>query len=92
MNWRPLGPEPSALPLSYTLMVGMGRFERPASCSQGRRANQAALHPDWRRQQDLNLHKLVLQTSAYPFSHGVMVETIGVEPTIFWLPARCSPN
>ena len=27
------------------LLVGMGRFELPASCSQSRRANQAALHP-----------------------------------------------
>ncbi len=26
-------------------MVGVGRFELPASCSQSRRANQAALHP-----------------------------------------------
>ena len=27
-------------------MVGASRFERPTSCSQGRRANQAALRPD----------------------------------------------
>ena len=26
-------------------MVGASRFERPTSCSQGRRANQAALRP-----------------------------------------------
>ena len=26
-------------------VVGVGRFELPASCSQSRRANQAALHP-----------------------------------------------
>ena len=29
-------------------MVGASRFERPTSCSQGRRANQAALRPDVR--------------------------------------------
>ena len=28
------------------VMVGASRFERPTSCSQGRRANQAALRPD----------------------------------------------
>ena len=28
-------------------MVGASRFERPTSCSQGRRANQAALRPDF---------------------------------------------
>jgi hypothetical protein len=27
-------------------LVGASRFERPTSCSQGRRANQAALRPD----------------------------------------------
>ena len=27
-------------------MVGVSGFEPPASCSQSRRANQAALHPD----------------------------------------------
>ena len=27
-------------------MVGVARFELAASCAQGRRANQAALHPD----------------------------------------------
>jgi hypothetical protein len=27
-------------------MVGASRFERPTSCSQGRRANQSALRPD----------------------------------------------
>ena len=26
-------------------LVGASRFERPTSCSQGRRANQAALRP-----------------------------------------------
>ncbi len=29
-----------------TNLVGASRFERPTSCSQGRRANQAALRPD----------------------------------------------
>ena len=29
------------------IMVGASRFERPTSCSQGRRANQAALRPDY---------------------------------------------
>jgi hypothetical protein len=29
-------------------LVGASRFERPTSCSQGRRANQAALRPDTR--------------------------------------------
>ncbi len=32
-----------------TDVVGMGRFELPASCSQSRRANQAALHPGYVR-------------------------------------------
>ncbi len=27
-------------------MVGASRFERPTSCSQGRRANQSALRPE----------------------------------------------
>ena len=28
--------------------IGVGGFEPPASCSQGRRANQTALHPELR--------------------------------------------
>ena len=33
-------------PNSLIYLVGASRFERPTSCSQGRRANQAALRPD----------------------------------------------
>jgi hypothetical protein len=32
--------------ISKKIMVGASRFERPTSCSQGRRANQSALRPD----------------------------------------------
>jgi hypothetical protein len=31
--------------LTWVLVVGMARFELAASCSQSRRANQAAPHP-----------------------------------------------
>ena len=34
------------LKIKWKNMVGASRFERPTSCSQGRRANQAALRPD----------------------------------------------
>ena len=34
------------LKINWKNMVGASRFERPTSCSQGRRANQAALRPD----------------------------------------------
>jgi integrase len=39
---------PSNLPKSLVKLVGESRFELPTSCSQGRRANQAALLPDAR--------------------------------------------
>ena len=35
-----------SLEITGEVMVGASRFERPTSCSQGRRANQAALRPD----------------------------------------------
>jgi hypothetical protein len=42
-SWKPLScPQQALLPAR---MVGMARFELAASCSQSRRANQAAPHP-----------------------------------------------
>ncbi len=67
--------------LLYDLVVGAVGFEPTASCSQGRRANQAALRPDYiekARFKKSNLNDLAPRD--------------GFEPPTRWLTATCSTN
>lgn len=62
------------------LLVGARGFEPPASCSQGRRANQTALRPD---KKESPTCKLDLEWLA---------PRDGLEPPTGWLTVTCSTN
>lgn len=67
--------------LLYVYVVGAVGFEPTASCSQGRRANQAALRPDY-----IKKVRLEIETCCK------LAPRDGLEPPTRWLTATCSTN
>ena len=51
------GTPPNIIKLVILILVGMEGFEPPASCSQGKRASQTALHPELSNARNILLYK-----------------------------------
>ena len=70
----------------------------PHRFSGPRRYNHFGNHPQWRREEDLNLHAgeatdgLANRSLTIRVTSPFLVYHVGLEPTAFYVQGRCSPN